>query len=354
MSSSSSFSSQAKGAIFEVVVKKLLEKNEYEECKADNEQVDSRGRVRGRGEWHQIDALGRWKYSIPFVYPIRLLCEAKCLNRPVGLPVIRNFVGAIKDISENYFVEDNQNIDKRMLSRRHTDCGAVFSVSSFTNQAQRYAYAHNIFLVSYENNPIISEFKKIAEDTAQFIRLAKRTNKKKFSRWFEDAWVRNNIDASGGYVADRGRFENSLRVLRDRFERVSTSVVGIATSVYPIHLLSYHKIPYDLFRETDETYFRTIYRRTERGGYYFEIYPSDLPNAKFYFTVPELILSKYRDSLRRFKMEFLEWIDIPVTLGSIRRLLRFKLDKEWLRPLDEQNRRQHEIDPRTRGLIDSL
>jgi hypothetical protein len=337
-----------------VIVKKLLEKNEYEECEADNEQINNRGMVRGRGEWHQIDALGRWKYSIPFVYPIRLLCEAKCWNQSVGLPVVRNFVGAIKDISENYFVEDNQDIDKRMLSKRHTDCGAIFSVSGFTNKAQRYAYAQNIFLVSYENNPIIDEFKRSVEDVAQFIRLTRRANKKEFSRWFEDAWTRNYMGNSDRYFTDRGEFENSLKTLRDRFERVSTSVVGIATSVYPIHLLSSHKIPYDLFRQTDEVYFRTTYRRTERGGHYFEIFPSDLPNITFSFTVPEVILSKYRDSMSRFKMDFLEWIDVPVTLGSIRRLLRFKLDKEWLRSVDEHNRGQRESNPQIKGLIDSL
>lgn len=346
ISSHNPTSNQTKGAIFETVVRKLLEKNEYEECKADNEQINDRGMVRGRGEWHQIDALGRWKYSIPFVYPIRLLCEAKCWNQPVGLPVIRNFVGAIKDISENYFVEDNQNIDKRMLSKRHTDCGAIFSVSGYTNRAQRYAYAHNIFLVSYENNPIIDELKRNVENIAQFIRLTRRANKKEFSTWFEDAWTRNYLGNLDRYLTDRAEFEKNLKTLRDGFDRVNTSVVGIATSVYPIHLLSSHKIPYDLFRETDEAYFRTTYRRTERGGHYFEIFPSDFPDIKFYFTVPEVILSKYRDSMRRFKMDFLEWIDIPVTLEPIRRLLRFKLDKEWLRSVDEHNRRQREIDPR--------
>lgn len=42
-------SSQAKGAVFEKVVRKLLEKNESEKCAPDNEQVDDCGRVRGRG-----------------------------------------------------------------------------------------------------------------------------------------------------------------------------------------------------------------------------------------------------------------------------------------------------------------
>ena len=348
-------SDQVKGTIFEIVVKKLLEKNEYEEIKPDNEQVDDRGRVRGRGEWHQIDALGRWKYSIPFVYPIRLLCEAKCWNRPADLPVIRNFVGVMKDISENYFVEDNQDIDKRMLSKRHTDSGAIFSVSGFTNRAQRYAYAHNIFLVSYENNPIIDDFRKGIEDVAQFIQPSRRINKKRFARWFEDAWARNYIGYLDGNLVDREKFENSLKILRGKFEEVNTSVVGIASSVYPIHLLSTHKIPKDLFQNTDDAYFRTSYRRTERGGHYFEIFPSDLPETKFYFTVPEVILRKYSGFMQKFKMDFLNWIDIPVTLGPIRRLLRFKLDTEWLQSVYQQDLDERpEIYPRIKGLINSM
>jgi len=326
--------SQVKGRIFEIIVKKLLEKNEYEECKPDGEQLDDKGRVRGRGEWHQIDAFGRWKYTIPFVYPIRLLCEAKCWNYPVGLPVIRNFVGALKDIAENYFVEDSQIIDKRMLSKRYTDCGVVFSVNGFTNQAQRYAYAQNIFLVSYENNPIIDEFKQNINQLAQSVILKKRVNKKALSRWFEDAWTRNYLgELNGVTITNKEQFQNNLKKLRAKFDSVKTSVIGIATGVYPLHLLSKYEIPEELFRNTDNAYFRVTYHRIERRGYYFEVFPSDFPEIKFYFTVPEVILSKYRESMKQFKMEFLEWIDIPVTLGSIRRLLRFKLDIEWLRSI---------------------
>jgi hypothetical protein len=324
---------RAKGAIFEAIVRKLLQKNEYEPCKADYEQVDDKGRVRGRGEWHQIDALGRWKYTIPFVYPLRLLCEAKCWNNSVGLPVVRNFVGVIKDIAENYFVEDNQDIDKRMLSKRHTDCGAIFSISGFTKPAQRYAYAQGIFLVSYENNPVINKLVKNVEELSRFVRLARRRKKREFSEWFERIWSTSYPPTDDKYVADREAFIDNLTKLESKFSDVRTSVIGIATGVYPLHLLSYTEIPYDLFIGTDETFFRTTYRRTERGGYYFEIFPSDFPEVRLYFTVPEIILSKYRDSMRRFKMEFLEWIDIPVTVRGIRRILRFKLDTEWLKSI---------------------
>lgn len=322
-----------KGAIFETVVRKLLQKNEYEACKADREQVDDKGRVRGRGEWHQIDALGRWKYTIPFIYPIRLLCEAKCWNSSVGLPVVRNFVGVIKDIAENYFVEDNQDIDKRMFSKRYTDCGAIFSVSGFTKPAQRYAYAQGIFLVSYENNPVINELRKNIEELSSSVMLARGRNKREFSEWFERIWSTNYPSRDDRYIIERQKFTDNLRKLKSKFSDVRTSVIGIASGVYPLHLLSYQEIPYDLFRESDDISFRTTYRRTERGGHYFETFPSDFPEVRFYFTVPEIVLSKYTDSMRRFKMEFLEWIDIPVTVKAMRRILRFKLDMQWLRSI---------------------
>lgn len=228
------------------------------------------------------------------MYPIRLLCEAKCWDSPVSLPVIRNFVGAIKDISENYFVEDGQIIDKRMLSKRYTDCGAIFSVSGFTKQAQRYAYAHNVFLVSYENNPIINEFKKDMHKIAESVSLKKRVNKKKLSKWFEDTWNKNYPSYLNGVnITSFDRFKEGLKNLKEIFHSVKTSVVGIVTGIYPIHLLSKHEIPKDLFKDTDEVYFRVRYRPTERGSHYFEIFPSDYPETIFYFTVPEVILSKY-------------------------------------------------------------
>ncbi|MDW8034654.1 MAG: restriction endonuclease [Nitrososphaerota archaeon] len=250
---------QAKGVLFEEIIKMLLEKNDYEECKVDGEQVDNKGRVRGRGGWHQIDALGRWRFTIPFVYPIRLLCEAKCLDEPVGLPVVRNFVGVLKDVSENYFIEDRQDIDRTMLSKRYTDCGAIFSASGFTPEAQKYAYAQNVFLVSYENNPIIEEFRKIIEDIAKTISL-KDISKKRLSMWFKEALTNDYQKDLDKYVMDKEKFENSLKRLRYVFHDVQTSVVGVATGVYPIHLLSRDKIPEELFIKTDGADFRVKYQ----------------------------------------------------------------------------------------------
>lgn len=56
--------------------------------------------VCGRGENHQIDAIADFFLSPPFSHKQRLLIEAKYYDESVGLPIIRNAVGVLKDVSE--------------------------------------------------------------------------------------------------------------------------------------------------------------------------------------------------------------------------------------------------------------
>ena len=115
---------QVKGALFEVIVRNLLVKAGYEPIEPDNICIrKSDGNVRGRGYWHDIDALGRLSYPPFYMYPIRLLAEAKCYEKNVSIQMIQNFVGALKDISENYFVEDNISQEEMLSYKRYTDCG---------------------------------------------------------------------------------------------------------------------------------------------------------------------------------------------------------------------------------------
>jgi hypothetical protein len=79
------------------------------------------------------------------------LAEAKCYDRNVGLDVLQSFVGVVKDISENYFVPEGLTSEQRLKFKRYTDCGAIFSSSGFSPNAQDFALAHGINLVSYEN-----------------------------------------------------------------------------------------------------------------------------------------------------------------------------------------------------------
>jgi len=147
--------SQARGYILEYVVLKLLKEAGYVKVKP--------GHIRGRGAEHQIDAYGVLSIPTAFIYPIRLLSEAKFYKDPIELEIIRNFVGVIKDISENYFV----NPSHKRNSLRFTDAGCIFSASPFDDSAQEYAWAHNIFLMSFSEidsmKPIIDTIKLIVQ-----------------------------------------------------------------------------------------------------------------------------------------------------------------------------------------------
>jgi hypothetical protein len=62
-------------------------------------------------------------------------------------------VGVYKDISENYFVKITKPKAGRRLRRskpRYTDSACIFSKSPFTDEAQGYAWAQNIFLFSFD------------------------------------------------------------------------------------------------------------------------------------------------------------------------------------------------------------
>ncbi|SRR6266568_784980 len=101
--------------------------------------------VRGRGEIHQIDAIADFFLSPPFSHKQRLLIEAKYYDEPVGLPIIRNVVGTLKDVSE-FWTSSNLGI-----CRYHYQ-SAIISASRFTEDAQRYAFAQDIYLIQVQKS----------------------------------------------------------------------------------------------------------------------------------------------------------------------------------------------------------
>lgn len=109
--------------------------------------------VRGRGAWHQIDALAAFDRTPAFMYPLRLMVEAKCYARGnrVGIEVARNAVGVLKDISENYFTYPSPSGGGSEIQvPRFNYHSAIFSTSGYSSGTQRYAIAHQVFLIQYQ------------------------------------------------------------------------------------------------------------------------------------------------------------------------------------------------------------
>jgi hypothetical protein len=102
--------------------------------------------VRGRGAWHQADALGQFSYVPPFSLPVRLFTEAKFNDTRVGLGVVRNGHGVVHDVNENVVVPPSAVGPTRPWARYRYSY-AIFSTSGFSREATEYALAHQISLV---------------------------------------------------------------------------------------------------------------------------------------------------------------------------------------------------------------
>ena len=108
--------------------------------------------VCGRGGNHQADAVADFCIDLPFAHPQRLVVEAKCFSPQyrVGLPIARNAVGVVKDISE-FWIPPAKRSGIVRASRYHYQY-AMFSASGFTPDAESYAFAQDIYLIPLERS----------------------------------------------------------------------------------------------------------------------------------------------------------------------------------------------------------
>lgn len=334
---------QVKGALFEVIVRRLLVKAGYAPITPDGVSIrKSDGHVRGRGYWHDIDALGRFAYPLLYMYPIRLLAEAKCYDRNVPISAVRNFVGALKDISENYFVEDKMSREEMLAYRRYTDCGSFFSASGFTIGSQKFALAQGVFLISYENNPIL---RRITDSMYRLIDLldllVASKEKAAFCRWISDKLTQPLQRTSRDRFVHAQTLDNFVNVfsqLHHDLNSIETSVIAMVVGrnpaiQYPIHMLSYEKIPEEIFSEKDDHLFRVYFTETPRG-LFFQVVPVETRRpVNLLFTLPKQIYARYfaERKMLGFKEKFLDHIELPTTIRGVRRILRLNLDREWIK-----------------------
>lgn len=156
---------QIHGMLLEEALLYLLRLSGYrtvEEVGNDNTlKMGSAGlKVLGRGSGHQIDAIADYIIAQPFSNPQRLLLEAKFQSKPAGIDIIRNAVGVLKDVNEYWVSRDNVP----PKARYHYQV-AIFSTSDYTSYAQRYAYAHDVYLIPLNRSaffqPIIQAIEAI-------------------------------------------------------------------------------------------------------------------------------------------------------------------------------------------------
>lgn len=157
--------SKLKGYIFEIVISEFLRSNGFHTIDIIDGDKIRRNRedfieIRGRGTWHQIDCPCDYEGVIPFIYPIRMLAEVKFFSKRIDKKYIREYIGVVKDIQENIFVPD----DYVGPFTRFSEIGVFFAANGFDDEAEKLAFAHNIKTISYENNCMLGEIKRIIDE----------------------------------------------------------------------------------------------------------------------------------------------------------------------------------------------
>ena len=164
--------SALRGYVLEEILARLLSRSGYRLLAEASQDADALrdGRhgllVRGRGSDHQADALGELLIPTPFSLPIRLFVEAKFRGSPIGISDIRNALGVISDVNEHFASDAPRDFPLR----RHHYRYALFSVSGFTEDAQKYALAHQISLIDLQG-PAFADLRAITMQTAHDLLL---------------------------------------------------------------------------------------------------------------------------------------------------------------------------------------
>lgn len=333
-----------RSAVLEEVVLYLLRRAGYRTISppTDGTKVGGAGlELQGRGEWHQIDGMAACDFTPAFVYPLRLLVEAKCYSSAkVDLPTIRNSLGVLFDVSQNYFTHKPSIADVTALSSpRFNFVGAIFSTSGYTTAAQRYAIAHQIFLIQY------SAVGAIADVVRGIMRIRKshlvRPLRHQIGSFFAN--IRKVVRASIEATADDdhiGVFTRSgLNHLRESVASpllaMKGSYVGMLQGKWPLHLLAKDEFPAELVRNRDTV--RCKVRQLGYGRWCFE--PVDQIASMPYrldFDLPEevarLVQRVENDAvqLAMTKEEYFSSLTLSGRIGSIQRQIELKLDRDWL------------------------
>lgn len=334
-----------KGYLLELVLMKLLKQNNYipvdithERKKRVRENKKGFMEFKGRGCWHQIDLPFDYNRKVPFIYPIRLLGEAKFHKKAINKAYIREYIGVLKDIQENYFVADGAKL--KNLTHRRLEVGTIFSASGFQKEAEKLAYAHGIKTISYKNNPLFGDICKLIDDLEEkhlSIKSIQKGNWKSFREHTIICLEDSNVDVyelndEEDFFKDD--YKAILRKLCEKVNDVKTSFVATTATGFMIHFLGDQDFPKDLFDRSDIGYCRVFYDRNiapSERSFWLE-FSEDWKNRKFYFSPPESLDRATvlgRDKVLDEKANIFGELHVSMKIDRFERNLVIKMDRDW-------------------------
>lgn len=299
--------------------------------------------VKGRGENHQIDAIGDYRVQQPFTNPSRLLLEAKFKNKSAGIGIVRNAVGVLKDVSEHWATGG----PCARLPRYHYQY-AILASSGFTAPAQRYAVAQDVYLIPFEKNrffqPVLQAIRRV---TAQDVDVATTDGEEDADEGTPLARLRRRVRSAlqDSYdqrvLAYEGTlFTEHIRAVLDAVLRLRFSLLAVAMGRIPLVLTPAGGVDIADFEGVIDV---RIYWNDE--GWWLTKPPHGEGDVLFSFDLPRALFNHYAEqnnlsSVRALdlKENELALIDAVIVEGNTIRLVRFRLQPGWIETLRRRHR----------------
>lgn len=284
----------------------LVDKNQ------DPLELKNRGHglvVKGRGSEHQVDVLGELNWIPAFTYPIRLFIEAKYRRKRTDISSVRNAVGILEDINQNYFPLQNRN----MLIKRYTYNYALFSTSGFSQEAVNMAVAHRISLIDLSTSDF-EELRDSIDESAEAIigqannyignqNLTKSSlvsSLRKYIRLCLGIWPLDNHRD----VVINDLFEEALLSFFRVLKNYEELFVGMAEGPFLLTLKAENPEIFLAFARANPTHYVSInWSDTDNNGRRWHIRPEGAYNTSYElsFALPKLLgdlIFKSEDPLR--------------------------------------------------------
>lgn len=318
---------QIRGALLEELLLHFLRKTGYKIISEVGTDITLQNgpagiQIKGRGGNHQIDAIADSVISHPFSHPQRLLVEAKCYEGTykVGIDIVRNAVGVLKDVCEYWTSESS------VAKCRYHYQYALFSASPYTAPTERYAFAHDIYLIPLENS-------KFLGDAIERIRNVRGRD---FPRDFQIGDLRKLIrewwktNQPPDFLYDYYPVTiDKLTSIYEEGRRIGFALLAVLGRSFPVFLIPNPELNLDnlrsnyrvrIFWDSDGWYLRDLDDRN--------LFSFDLPTKLFELYSEEGILTQNNalDLKETMMSDFMAYY----TNGNEIRLIRFQLDNDWL------------------------
>lgn len=291
--------------------------------------------VRGRGGTHQVDAIADHRIGLPFSYPPRLLVEAKCYTtKPVGLEIVRNAVGVFKDVGEYW-----PGRESRLTTRFHYQY-AVFSASRFSSDAERYAFAQDIYLVPLAKSrflaPVLRSIRDVTfEDSRAHDPDGIKVGLSDLRAAVRESLRDGSVTRLDSTISDKARAQIDLFCKETR--KIGGALLGMIARRFPVFLVPEPEIKLgDLGAE------HTVQIHWDEAGWYLDSRGRRL----FSFDLPVELFQHYANEHGRLtagaaanmKASYMQEIQATLTVEEQVRLVTFHLDIDWLEQVQQRIR----------------